>query len=140
MSYYARYFVENNKSQELLMNNVVSHSLELRKQNINKLLSSKRKLISKLNPFQNETSLNNNINNNNTHPYLIQLNLLTIPKEIEIDISKFLYEVTYFNIIYYQYILNYFSSTQICFKHISYLQTLTFKNMLYISFRNSFFS
>ena len=94
MLFYTCYYTEKNTSQELLMNNVVSHSLVLRKQNINKLLSSKRKLISKLNPFQNETSLNNNINNNNnTHPYLIQLNQLTIPKEIEIDIPKFLYEV-----------------------------------------------
>jgi hypothetical protein len=94
MLFYTCYYIEKNTSQELLMNNVVSHSLVLRKQNINKLLSSKRKLISKLNPFQNETSLNNNIiNNNNIQPYLIQLNQLTIPQEIEIDIPKFLYEV-----------------------------------------------
>jgi hypothetical protein len=94
MLFYTCYYIEKNTSQELLMNNVVSHSLVLRKQNINKLLSSKRKLISKLNPFQNETSSNNNIiNNNNIHPYLIQLNQLTIPQEIEIDIPKFLYEV-----------------------------------------------
>lgn len=94
MLFYTCYYIEKNTSQELLMNNVVSHSLVLRKQNINKLLSSKRKLISKLNPFQNETSLNNNIiNNNNIHPYLIQLNQLTVPQEIEIDIPKFLYEV-----------------------------------------------
>ena len=96
MLFYTCYYTEKNTSQELLMNNVVSHSLVLRKQNINKLLSSKRKLISKLNPFQNETALDNSIiinNNNNIHPYLIQLNQLTIPKEIEIDIPKFLYEV-----------------------------------------------